>query len=127
MDDCDCGNCDGDCCGSCDCSDCLSFGLGWCAADCCASNSRNNRVGDCPPPCFWIVILFIFGGIIFAISSCEKEKKEKEKNQWRIVEIQKEGRLFFKDDNTVLENIETKKRKIVSGKLGKVDEVIIYK
>lgn len=119
----------------CDCGDCCAFGAGVAAGSALSGSSRNRGGDDCC--CGFVVailILTLIGLGIVATCSTHKEKeerrvgffsrKEQAPNSWKIVEIQKDRRLFGQNHNTLLENTETKKRKVVEGVLGKPGETI---
>lgn len=119
----------------CDCGDCCAFGAGV-AAGSALSSSSSNRNGDdccCGVLMGFVVLLLLCGGI-FATCSTHKEKEERRSgffshkepvpNNWKIIEIQKDRRLFGQNNNTLLENTSTKKRKVVEGVLGKPGETI---
>ena len=141
--DCDCGGCDGcgdcgdcgDCGGGCDCGDCCAFGAGVATGAAVAGGSKNDNC--CSILGFTIIFLFI-AGIISAIayncsgsssssprvSRAEAAPKKESQNHWKIIEIQRDHRIFGQNHNTRLENTTTQKRKTVQGVLGKVGEVI---
>lgn len=133
----DCGDCNCDCCDASNCGFSDGFLLGCISGNICdgccdacystsgINNTRNNNSG-----CGWLIAGLVVLILVFCFwpSSCENENKsnkyKKDQNLWTIIEIQKEKHWFAKDGNTLLENKETKQRKLVTGVLGKVGEEI---
>lgn len=114
MEDCDCG---------CDCDDfCTGFLCG-----CCIGGCDEKRDCGCFPFFVAAVLILI---CICTFAKCSKDDPKKDVNgliTYKIVEYQRDWRLFGKDGNTIVENVETGERKTLIGKFGGVGEQIKLK
>ena len=77
------------------------------------------------------IILILGAFYLFKIKSDSDDKKSGRDSNglitYKIIEIQKEWRVFSEDDNTVVENKATGERKTLIGQKGKVGEEIKLK